>query len=134
MDIDCTADSTSKKLAAAIEAVALELQLEVAIVPIEAFIPLPRAAQTRHHFVGQFGEVQVFVFDPYSIALSKLARGIEADIQDILFLLHGHFIELDELIQVVEAAVPQAWSFDIDPKEMVNYLEMVKKLSLQDPS
>jgi hypothetical protein len=81
MDIDCTANSTSRELESAIETVALELKLEVEIVPIEAFIPLPRAAQTRHQFVGQFGEVQVFIFDPYSIALSKLARGFEADIK-----------------------------------------------------
>ena len=134
VDIDCTADIKSKEIESTVEAVAQELQLEVEIVPIEEFIPVPVSAQARHQPIGQFGQVQVFVFDPYSIALSKLARGFDADIQDILFLLQSDTISLDELIREVDEAIPQAWNFDIDPKDIVKYLEAVKKLYLQGSS
>ena len=84
--------------------------------------------------MGQFGNIEVFVFDPYSIALSKLARGFDADIQDVLFLLQRDIIMLNELIQVVEDAIPVAWNYDIDPKELMNYLGVVKNLYLNNPS
>ena len=134
VDIDCTADVTTEEFELTVEAVAQELKLEIEIIPIEEFIPLPAAAQSRHKSVGQFGNLQVYVFDPYSIALSKLARGFDADIQDVLFLLQSEIINLGDLSRVVEEALPRAWDYDIDPKEMSNYLEVVKILYQKDRS
>jgi hypothetical protein len=37
-------------------------------------------------------------------------------------------ISLDELIREVDHATPQAWNFAIDPKDMMKYLKVVKKL------
>ena len=80
MDIDCITDVATQEFELTVQSVAQELKLEVELVPIDKFIPVPDAAQSRHQYVEQFGNVQVFVFDPYSIALSKLARGFETDI------------------------------------------------------
>ena len=128
IDIDCTIESMSKELEAAIDDVARELQLEVEIIPIDEFIPLPPAASTRHQSVGNFGNISVYVYDPYSIALSKIARGFETDIQDVLFLLHQGFIDLDKLSQYVEGSLQVAWDFDINPNEMKSHLKVVKQL------
>ncbi|MEZ4644854.1 MAG: hypothetical protein R3E31_19340 [Chloroflexota bacterium] len=64
---------------------------------------------------------------PYTIALSKLARGFEADLQDVLFLLRQRIIVLDELTRYVEIALPQAWDFDINPADLSLYFDEVKR-------
>jgi hypothetical protein len=50
---------------------------------------LPDGAEQRHYKVGQYGSIEVYTYDPYSIALSKIARGFETDIQDVLFYKWG---------------------------------------------
>lgn len=42
-----------------IDALAEELRLDLEIVPIEEFIPLPDGSEQRHRWVGQFGKVAV---------------------------------------------------------------------------
>lgn len=128
VDIDFTTKEPSNEFKKIVELVAQELRLEVEIIPIEEFIPLPVEAATRHKVVDQFGDLKVFVFDPYTIAISKLARGLDTDIQDVLFLLQNKFVELNRLILFVENAMPAAWEFDIDPKEMKTHLDIVKRL------
>lgn len=89
LDIDYLAESPPDKAAelqATIDSLAAEMKLELEAVPLDEFIPLPDDASTRHRQVGQFGGVTAYVFDPYSIALSKVARGFEADLQDVLLI------------------------------------------------
>ncbi len=131
LDIDYTVEVPPDEVAqlqATIETVAVEMHLEMEAVPIEEFIPLPSKASTRHQWVGQFGELAVYIFDPYSIALSKVARGFEIDLEDVLFLLRQGLISLEQLAAYVEEALPQAWDFDIDPVEFRQYFEEVKRL------
>jgi hypothetical protein len=61
------------------------------------FIPLPRGANERAIFVGRFGQLDVFHFDYYSIALSKIARGTQEDFSDVLSLLQSRRMELPML-------------------------------------
>jgi hypothetical protein len=128
VDIDCTIETMPSELVATIDDVARELQMEVEIISINEFIPLPSGASTRHHSVGNFGTISVFVFDPYSIALSKIARGFETDIQDVFFLLTQGIIELDILSRYVEESLPVAWDYDIDPGEMKDHFTVLKQL------
>ncbi len=65
-----------------IEQVAREMKLEVEPVPLATFIPLPDGADERSLLLGVFGSISVRIFDPYSIALSKLDRGTKIDLQD----------------------------------------------------
>jgi len=128
IDIDCTIEGPNEDFEATIENVANELALEVEVIAFNEFIPLPSASETRHHHVGKFGNIDVYVFDPYSIALSKLARGFDTDIQDTLFLLERGIVDLDTLATFVKNAIPVAWDYDIDPVEMEKYLNVVKQL------
>jgi hypothetical protein len=66
--------------------------------------------------------------NPYSIALSKLSRGFETDLQDILFLLRQKIISLDDLKRHVEKALPQAWDFNIDPADLQLYFNEIQRL------
>ena len=70
----------------------------------------------------------MYVFDPYAIALSKLARGLETDIQDVLFLLTNGVIELETLEIFVEEAIPFAWDHDVDPSDLKQYMGEVRRI------
>jgi hypothetical protein len=60
------------------------------------FIPLPPDWRDRLKFIGQFGQIEVFHFDPVSTALSKLARGYEHDLADVRTLITaGYFSPAD---------------------------------------
>ena len=64
----------------------------------------------------------------YTIALSKLARGFETDLQDVLFLLKGSIIDLDRLAAYVDAAIAVAWNYDVDPDDLRQYMNEVRRL------
>ncbi len=91
LDFALTLSEETEELMDAMNSVADKLRIELEVITIEEFIPLPENAHSRHEYVGQFGQIEVYVFDPYTIALSKLARGFEADIQNILFLAGKQF-------------------------------------------
>ena len=112
----------------AIEALATELRLDLEFVPLAEFVPLPAGFEKRHQRVGRFGAVELFIFDPYSLALSKIARGFEADLQDVVFLVHRGIVELDSLRDMLHDALPKAWAADIDPAEFQQYFDELERL------
>jgi hypothetical protein len=61
----------------AIERLASAMKLDLEAVPLGEFIPLPPEAEQRRRLFGVFGKIDVYIFDLYSIALSKIARGFE---------------------------------------------------------
>lgn len=78
------------------------------------FIPLPTGWQGRSPFVGRYGQVEVFHFDPVSTALSKLARGFEEDLRDVQLLLSRGLVarlDLQEGWASIAGRLPeQGWS------------------------
>lgn len=62
------------------------------------------------------------------IALSKVARGLETDLEDVVFLLRRKWIALKELETMVLAALPRAQEFDILPREFRQHWETLQKL------
>ena len=137
MDIDYTLDESpeqAQELMATIEALADDMGLELEDVPLEEFIPLPKDAHMRHQWIGQFGSLSVYVYDPYSIAVSKLSRGLKNDLQDVIFLLREKMIDLNQLAKHIKAAFPEAWKFDIDPADLRLYFnEMLRMYAASLP-
>ena len=76
-----------------------ELALNVEQVSPGDFIPLPNGYRERAVFIGRFGQLDVFHFDLYSTALSKIARGTEEDLSDVLALLRAGRIAMEQLEQ-----------------------------------
>jgi hypothetical protein len=70
------------------------------------FIPLPPGHEARASSVGRFGTVDVLLFDPYSVALSKLDRGHARDIEDVRSLLKAGVLDPGELRRLFEAVQP----------------------------
>jgi len=105
--------------------IAREMQIHVEPVPLERFIPLPRGNEKRIIRIGQFGNMEVFVADPYSIALSKLDRGLDTDFDDLLFLIQNHHVDMDEFERILREALPYAHKFDFDP-DIIEHLQELK--------
>jgi hypothetical protein len=58
---------------------------------------LPEGSGERSIRIGQYGNLEVFVIDPYSIALSKLERGFDTDFDELAFLVQQSLVTLVEL-------------------------------------
>ncbi len=124
VDVDYTFEvepGMAELFEAALARLAAEMHLEVEAVPIGEFVPLPPQAHDRRRLVGRYGQLEVYIFDPYTIALSKIARGFEADLEDVLFLLRQGLIGFEELQQHFETILPDAPQADIIPSEFRDY-------------
>lgn len=124
---DIPAQQSSSPLQTALEQVAQEMKIGVDPVPFDEFIPLPSGAELRHRLVGQYGKLTVYVFDPYSIALSKVERGFKTDIEDVSFLLRNKIIMLEQLSDMAEAMLPRAREFDLDAGQIRANLKLLRK-------
>lgn len=128
IDIDFIGDDISPSEAhRPIIQTAKELKIFLEPVSLEKFIPLPDGSNTRSIRIGQFGKLEIFVADPYSIALSKLDRGFDTDLDDIVFLIQNKHVEIGQLKQITENALSRAREFDINSDEMLAHLEEVKE-------
>jgi len=110
-----------------LEQLAKETQIELEAVPLHRFIPLPHGAMQRHIPIGEFGLLRVMVFDPYSIALSKLDRGFDSDIEDITFLFRHGFVDPGVLDSMVDDAAASAVEYDLDPAQMRARLKLARE-------
>ncbi len=130
LDVDYTFELSpdqSEAFQSALNQLGNEMKLDLESVPLGEFIPLPPESHQRRRFIGRFGQMDVYIFDLYSIALSKIARGFESDIEDVLFLLEEKLIQFDFLEQLFLAILPRASKSDIDAQEFRTYFEEVRR-------
>lgn len=95
-----------------------QLSINVELASPADFIPLPSDWQTRSPFVGRYGNTDVFYFDYYALALSKIARGTSRDLSDVLLLAQNGLIQRDVLETAYQQILPQLGHgrfFNIDP-------------------
>lgn len=111
----------------AVAELAAEMRLDVEAVPLDEFIPVLPQALERRRPVGRYGRLDVYLFDLYSIALSKIARGFEADVEDVMFLLCERLIEFGELESHFNAVLPDAPKADISPSEFRAHFEEIRR-------
>jgi hypothetical protein len=126
IDIDFVGDDVKpEELHRTLLRIARELKVHLEPVPLDRFIPLPAGSAERSIHIGQFGNLEVSVADPYSLALSKLDRGLDTDLDDILFLIRRHYITLEELERITRDALPQAGKYDFSPDILI-HLQVLK--------
>ncbi len=129
IDIDFVGDDVHpNELHRLIMQIAKELKIHMEPVPIERFIPLPEGSDKRSIRIGQFGNLEVYVADPYSIALSKLDRGFDTDLDDIVFLVQHNLVTLEELERITKNALPRARKFDFNPEILAHLQELKNRL------
>jgi hypothetical protein len=97
-DIDIQVGGVNEgELIVAIQRLIQQMQVNVEFASPVDFIPLPTQWETQARFIGRYGKIDVFYFDFYSIALSKIERGNNRDIADVKLLVQQGIITLSEL-------------------------------------
>lgn len=123
-DIDFTFVATqSDQLRAVISQVALELGLIVEESIPSEFMPLPSGYESRHRFIGAFGQVEAYIFDPYSMAVMKIDRAFETDMEDVQFMLATGHLDLAFL----EKCIADVASRYDEPHKLRRNLEELKR-------
>lgn len=62
------------------------------------------------------GNLDVFDFDPYSQALSKLERGFELDLKDVRHMVDAGLVEPRALLELFDKVEPNLFRFPaVDP-------------------
>jgi hypothetical protein len=75
------------------------------------FLPELPGWQERSRFRFREGNLEVFDFDLYSQALSKLERGFELDLEDVRSMVRSGRLKPDKLFELFEAVEPQLFRF-----------------------
>jgi Nucleotidyltransferase of unknown function (DUF6036) len=107
-DIDIQVGGSNEgEFIVAIQQMIHRLQVNVEFASPVDFIPLPKQWESHTRFVGRYGKIDVFYFDFYSIALSKIERGNTRDIADVKLLIEQGIITLDELDKAYQEVLAQ---------------------------
>ena len=84
-----------------------EMQVNVEEASPGHFIPLPSGYEARCQFLGQYGKLEVFHFDPYSMALSIIERATAEGFSDVLALLEHNWIQIEMLEETFREILPR---------------------------
>ncbi|HEX6796798.1 MAG TPA: DUF6036 family nucleotidyltransferase [Ktedonobacterales bacterium] len=130
LGIDIAVDSDETRLLEAVRRLKDELQVNVELASPADFIPLPSDWENRAQFIGRFGTLDVFYFDFDSIALTKIVRANERDLDDLVLLAREGLVHLQALEQEVAAMLPQLGSgryFNVDPAAVAHNFAAVRQ-------
>jgi hypothetical protein len=124
VDVDVRFEPDSDDALSRIRDLKEELSLNVELAsPLDFLPPLPDW-QERSRFRFREGNLEVFDFDPYSQALSKLQRGFELDLADVGSMVSSGQVESAKLLELFEAIEPELFRFPaIDPATLRTSVE-----------
>ena len=107
-----------------------QLSLNIEEASPSDFIPVPAGHRERSPYIGRYGKLEVFHFDLYSMALSKIERGTESDFDDVLILLHTGRIDMPDLSQYFEEIMKRYGPESIrqDPIEYRTKFEILREM------
>ncbi|MBI3920931.1 MAG: hypothetical protein HY318_05875 [Armatimonadetes bacterium] len=107
-----------------------DLCLNVEEASPEHFIPLPAGHFDRCQFVGRYGNLDVFHFDVYSTALSKIARGTDEDLSDVLQLLGKGYLVWEKLEDLFNEILPEyaTKSLKRNPEVFQSHFSILRQL------
>jgi hypothetical protein len=132
IDVDLTfivADEYHAELVRVIKDLKDQLAINVEEASPADFIPVPAGFQDRAIYVGRYGQIDVFHYDLYSVALSKIERDSALDRADVLTLLQQGRIELDSLQRYFDEIIVQygVRSLRQDPARFRRNFEHIKR-------
>ena len=92
----------------------LAVNIELAS-PLDFLPPLP-GWQDRSRFRFREGNLEVFDFDPYSQALSKLERGFALDLDDVRSMVDSEQVDPTRLVELFDEIEAELYRFPaVDP-------------------
>ena len=106
------------------------LSLNIVEVSPSDFIPLPSGYSERSQYIGRYGRLDVFHFDLYSTALSKIERGTESDFDDVLTLLQSGRHDMAGLCGCFNEIMPRYATHSLmrDPAEFRRKFAILKEV------
>ena len=108
MDIDVAIEASDEdEMVTAIRKLVEKMQINVEFASPGDFIPLPIQWMAQARYVGRYGSIDVFYFDFYSLALSKISRGNDRDLIDVQLLIQQKLITLEELDAAYNEVLPR---------------------------
>jgi len=103
IDIDFSLSPDSDEVLRAVPDLKRSLAINVELAAPHHFIPPLPGWRERSIFVGRFGALSVYHYDPYAQALAKIERGHAQDLDDIKNFFGEGLIVLDRLMEFFEA-------------------------------
>ena len=111
VDIDVRFEPDSDAALSRIAEIKERLSVNVELAsPLDFLPPLP-GWQDRSRFRFREDNLEVFDFDPYSQALSKLERGFELDLADVRSMVEADQVEPALLLALFEQIEPELYRF-----------------------
>ncbi len=105
-----------------------ELQLNVELASPLGFLPPLPGWRERSRFRLREGNLEVFDFDPYSQALSKLQRGFELDLADVASMVRAGQVEPTTLLSLFDEIESELFRFPaIDPSALRAAVESLQR-------
>ena len=124
VDVDVRFEPDSDAALRQIAELKERLQVNVELASPLDFLPPLEGWRERSRFRFRAGNLEVFDFDPYSQALSKLERGFELDLQDVAQMMHAGQVEPARLLQLFEGIEPELFRFPaVDPVRLRQAVE-----------
>jgi Nucleotidyltransferase of unknown function (DUF6036) len=119
VDIDVRFEPDSDAALERIRDLKEELALNVELAsPLDFLPPLPDW-QERSRFRLREGNLEVFDFDPYSQALSKLQRGFDLDLKDVRSMVESGQVEPARLLALYGEIEDELFKFPaVDPTSL----------------
>jgi hypothetical protein len=135
LDIDLTFEvepAAETHLVQALRELKESLSVNIEQVSPGDFIPLPSGYRDRCEFIGRFGGLDVFHFDLYSTALSKIERGTEQDFADVRALLDMGRIDWPALASRFQESLKEfgTRSLKQDPQEFQRKFDALRTMRL----
>ena len=133
LDIDISfevANEDHSAFVAAVRGLKESLSLNIEEASPADFIPLPSGYKERSQFIGRYEQLDVFHYDLYSTALSKIERGTESDFADVLLLLQSGRLDLSKLSESFDEIMPRyaTDSLKQDPVEFRRKFAILKEM------
>jgi hypothetical protein len=116
VDIDIHLEPDLDELLRRIPALKERLAVNVELASPAQFIPELPGWRERSPFVARAGRLEVFHFDPYSQALSKLERAFDHDLEDVRSMIARGLVDPVQARELFGRIEPELYRFPaIDP-------------------
>lgn len=135
VDIDIRLEPDSDAAFRQISRLKEELALNVELASPLDFLPPLEGWRDRSFFRFRDGNLEVFDFDPYSQALSKLQRGFDLDLDDVHNMIRAGKVQPPKLLQLYEGIESELFRFPaVDSNNLRAAIESLGRELYDEPS
>ena len=116
VDLDLKLVPEDDRLLRAIARLKDTLSTNVEMASPDQFIPVPPGWEDRSVFIGRYGGLDCFHFDPTAQALAKIERGHPRDLDDVQAMIERGYVTVEGLERTFAAIEPELFRYPaVDP-------------------